>query len=119
MIWKCVFEGRRVDGIVKMHMAVINAKDPEEARNKLYDKFEHIAYFNCEFIPDHSYSLWECDNGNCWSTCNCGICADDHVDGGMCFFSGCKEGDHRLHLRKCDANMEEASDWFRNVNQDN
>jgi len=78
---------------------------------------------------EYTRHYYECEKGNRWSECEWenekefwkGNAVSK--DNSFCFFSGCKEEDHKIKLVKSlDGNSEESkeieSEWFRNVYKD-
>ncbi len=53
--YMCTFSGRQKGAIGIFHRCsdVVEAENPEQAREKLYDKWEHISGLRVEELPTH------------------------------------------------------------------
>lgn len=58
------------------------------------------------------FLLFQCDKGAQWSAVKNSIA--EERDGANCYFSGCKENDHFIHITKETKNRKEANNWFFN-----
>jgi len=58
------------------------------------------------------WEKWECDKGKRWTTVKGSFTGNGEKEGGLCYFSGCKENDHYIHFKGY-ANREEGGSWFR------